>query len=62
MYKVKFKKNITVNGAQYLQGTEYNISQEVFEFVSYHVEIISKPEIKEEVKNKVINPKNVNKK
>ncbi len=63
--KVNFKKNITVNGIQYLQGIEYNITQTVFEFVSTHVTVIEqdkKPEVIETIKNKIINPKNVNKK
>ena len=64
--KVKFKKNITVNGIQYLQGQEYSITQSVFEFVSYHVEVIEKDnEVTEkeiESKNKIVNKKNVIKK
>ena len=55
---VKFKKNITVNNIQYLQGTEYNISQKEFEFVSVHVDVIEqdkKPEVQETVKNKIVN-------
>ena len=63
--KVQFKKNITVNGIQYLQGIAYNITQTIFEYVSTHVlviEVDKKPEVTETVKNKIINPKNVNKK
>ena len=64
--RVKFKKNITVNGAQYLQGQEYNITQSVFEFVSYHIEVIEKDNevIEKEIesKNKIVNKKNVIKK
>lgn len=68
---IKVKKNLTINGIQYLQGQEYNVSQKEYSFISLHADIIKSEEPAHEkpaeekpveVKNKVLKKKEVNKK